>query len=76
MRQVRFEVLNIATKTDITAFLREVVFRFLPEQFVDEHAVPQTDNSTRRHPRSAAYRSQVMLKILPDVGSRYKCPTD
>jgi hypothetical protein len=37
VRQVRFEVLNIATEPDIPAFFREVVLRFQPEQVFDKH---------------------------------------
>jgi hypothetical protein len=37
IRQVRFEVVNIAAETDIPAFFREVVLRFQPEQVFDKH---------------------------------------
>ena len=38
VRQVRFEVVNIATEADITTFFREVVLPFQPEQVVDKHS--------------------------------------
>jgi hypothetical protein len=38
VRQVRFEVINIATETHIAAFFREVVFHFQPEEIVDKHS--------------------------------------
>jgi hypothetical protein len=38
VRQVRFEVINIATETRITAFFREVVLHFQPQEIADKHS--------------------------------------
>jgi hypothetical protein len=64
VRQVRFEVLNIATEANIPAFFREVVLRFQPKQVVCKHSpFLGLHNSTGRNIRSAAQLSVcVMLK--------------